>query len=47
MRTGQRRLREGHHALSEKKGVDDDRITCAATQEVHNEAVNFMKGLDL
>ncbi|MCW2794995.1 hypothetical protein [Nocardioides sp.] len=28
---------------SEKQGVDDDRITCAATQEVHNEAVNFMK----
>src|ERR1700758_3904640 len=32
---------------SEKQGVEDDRITCAATQEVHNEAVNFMKGLDL
>ncbi|MDT5192225.1 MAG: hypothetical protein QOI28_4476, partial [Mycobacterium sp.] len=22
---------------------EDDRITCAATHEVHNEAVNFMK----
>jgi hypothetical protein len=32
---------------SEKQGVEDDRITCAATQEVHNEAVDFMKGLDL
>jgi hypothetical protein len=36
---------------SEKKGLkngqEDDRITCAATQEVHNEAVDFMKGLDL
>ncbi|OBE95646.1 hypothetical protein [Mycobacterium sp. 852002-10029_SCH5224772] len=32
---------------SEKQGVDDDRITCAATQEVHNEAVNFMKGVEL
>jgi hypothetical protein len=32
---------------SEKEGVEDDRITCAATHEVHNEAVNFMKGLDL
>src|ERR1700739_2386437 len=32
---------------SEKTGVADDRITCAATHEVHNEAVNFMKGLDL
>ncbi|MGA8328025.1 MAG: hypothetical protein WB777_01885 [Mycobacterium sp.] len=32
---------------SEKEGVDDDRITCAATQEVHDEAVNFMKGLEL
>ena len=32
---------------SEKQDVEDDRITCAATHEVHNEAVNFMKGLDL
>ena len=32
---------------SEKQGVEDDRITCAATHEVHSEAVNFMKGLDL
>src|ERR1700761_921917 len=32
---------------SEKQGVEDDRITCAATHEVHNEAVNFMKRLDL
>lgn len=32
---------------SEKQGVDDDRITCAATQEVHDEAVNFMKGIEL
>jgi hypothetical protein len=32
---------------SEKQGVDDDRITCAATHEVHNEAVNFMKGVEL
>src|SRR6201996_2810358 len=32
---------------SEKQGVEDDRITCAATHEVPNEAVNFMKGLDL
>jgi hypothetical protein len=32
---------------SEKRGVEDDRITCAATQEVHNEAVDFMKGVDL
>ncbi|BBX64981.1 hypothetical protein MSAS_41550 [Mycobacterium saskatchewanense] len=32
---------------SEKRGVEDDRITCAATHEVHNEAVNFMKGVDL
>src|SRR6516165_8601493 len=31
---------------SEKRGVEDDRITCAATHEVHDEAVNFMKGLD-
>jgi hypothetical protein len=34
------------HAImrySEKRGVEDDRITCAATHEVHNEAINFMK----
>lgn len=32
---------------SEKRGVEDDRITCAATHEVHNEAVNFMRGVEL
>ena len=32
---------------SEKQGVEDDRITCAATQEVQNEAIDFMKGLEL
>jgi hypothetical protein len=32
---------------SEKQGVEDDRITCAATQEVHNEAIDFMKGVAL
>ena len=32
---------------SEKRGTEDDRITCAATHEVHNEAVNFMKGVEL
>ena len=31
---------------SEKQGVEDDRITCAATHEVHNEAVNFMKAFE-
>jgi hypothetical protein len=31
---------------SEKQGVEDDRITCAATHEVHNEAVNFMKDFE-
>jgi hypothetical protein len=30
---------------SEKKGVEDDRITCAATHEVQNEAVDFMKSV--
>lgn len=38
------------HAImrySEKQGVEDDRITCAATHEVHNEAIDFMKGVDL
>lgn len=28
---------------SEKQGVEDDRITCNATQDVHDEAVNFMR----
>jgi hypothetical protein len=32
---------------SEKEGFEDDRITCAATHEVHNEAINFMKGVEL
>jgi hypothetical protein len=31
---------------SEKQGVEDDRITCAATHEVHNEAVEFMKAFE-
>jgi hypothetical protein len=37
-----------HHDImrySEKEGVEDDRITCAATVDVHDEAVDFMKGL--
>lgn len=34
-----------HHIIrySEKQGVEDDRITCAATHEVHNQAIDFMK----
>ena len=32
---------------SEQEGVEDDRITCAATQDVQNEAIDFMKGLEL
>jgi hypothetical protein len=32
---------------SEKHGVEDDRITCAATQQVQDEAINFMKGIEL
>jgi len=28
---------------SEKQGVEDDRISCSATQEVNDEAVNFMR----
>jgi hypothetical protein len=28
---------------SEKQGIEDDRITCSATQEVSDEAVNFMR----
>jgi len=31
---------------SEKQGVDDDRITCNATQEVHDEAVNFLREVE-
>ena len=31
---------------SEKQGVEDDRITCNATQEVHDEAVNFLKDVE-
>jgi hypothetical protein len=32
---------------SEKRGVEDDRISCSATQEVHDEAVNFMRGIEM
>lgn len=35
-----------HHDImrySEKQGVEDDRISCAATQDVQNEALDFMK----
>jgi hypothetical protein len=32
---------------SEKQGVEDDRITCAATQDVQNEAIDFMKSVEL
>jgi len=32
--------------FSEKRGFEDDRISCSATQEVHNEAVAFMQGFE-
>ena len=38
-----------HHEImrySEKQGVEDDRITCNATQEVQDEAVNFLKEVE-
>ena len=31
---------------SEKEGVEDDRITCNATVEVHDEALGFMKAFE-
>ena len=31
---------------SEKQGIEDDRITCNATQDVHDEAVNFLKEVE-
>jgi len=31
---------------SEKQGAEDDRITCNATQEVHDEAVNFLREIE-
>jgi hypothetical protein len=31
---------------SEKQGSEDDRITCNATQEVHDEAVNFLREVE-
>ena len=31
---------------SEKQGVEDDRISCSATQEVNNEALAFMKAFE-
>jgi len=38
-----------HHDImrySEKQGVEDDRITCNATQEVHDEALDFLKEVE-
>jgi hypothetical protein len=38
-----------HHDImrySEKQGVQDDRITCAATQQVVDEVVDFMRGFE-
>lgn len=35
-----------HHDImrySEKEGVEDDRISCSATQQVNDEAINFMR----
>lgn len=35
-----------HHDImrySEKEGVEDDRISCSATEDVQNEAINFMR----
>jgi hypothetical protein len=31
---------------SEKQGIEDDRISCSATQEVNDEAVNFMRDFE-
>ena len=31
---------------SEKRGGEDDRITCSATQEVNDEAVGFLKAFE-
>jgi hypothetical protein len=31
---------------TEKEGVEDDRISCSATQDVHNSAIDFMKGFE-
>lgn len=38
-----------HHDIirySEKEGIEDDRISCSATEEVQNEAIDFMRGFE-
>ena len=38
-----------HHEImrySEKQGVEDDRISCSATEEVKSEALRFMQGIE-
>jgi hypothetical protein len=38
-----------HHEImrySEKRGVEDDRISCSATEEVKTEALRFMQGIE-
>jgi len=45
---GQTSLPIAHDIMrySEKQGVEDDRISCSATQQVHDEALDFMKGFE-
>ena len=38
-----------HHDIvrySDKEGIEDDRISCAATAQVNDEAINFMRGFE-
>jgi hypothetical protein len=39
-------IAHGIMRYSEKQGVEDDRITCNATQEVHDEALDFLKEVE-
>lgn len=39
-------IEHGIMRYSEKEGVEDDRITCSATQEVNDEAVAFMQAFE-
>ena len=41
-------IRDSHEIMrySEKQGVEDDRISCSATEEVKSEALRFMQGIE-
>ena len=46
VRADERPLAHDIMRYSEKQGVEDDRISCSATQEVNDEAVGFLRAFE-